>query len=60
LKLKVGLEISTCTGNAQRVTLWDSLRLSHAKVNGQAASIFQTGETLCKHDIEDKDCIHSC
>ncbi|KAJ5334338.1 uncharacterized protein N7506_008121 [Penicillium brevicompactum] len=54
LGLRVGLEVSACTGNAQRVTLWDALRLS------------QTGpQTLdavpyCEHKIGDRHCISTC
>lgn len=47
LKLKIGLEISACTGNARRVTLWDALRLSKAA-------------PLCKHKMADPDCFKSC
>jgi hypothetical protein len=58
LKARVGLEVSACTGNAQRVTLWNALRLSQAKpaATGNMAS----PEYYCEHTIGDINCIHSC
>lgn len=29
LRMAVGLEVSICTGNAERVTLWEALCLCH-------------------------------
>ncbi|OQE13189.1 hypothetical protein PENFLA_c052G10441 [Penicillium flavigenum] len=54
LKLRVGLEVSACTGNAQRVTLWDALRFS------QTSTQETDHPTYCAHNIGDKDCISSC
>ncbi|KAJ5974529.1 hypothetical protein N7481_011739 [Penicillium waksmanii] len=53
MKLRVGLEISACTGNAQRITLWDALRLSQTKE--------KTGKArACNHQISDPRCIELC
>jgi hypothetical protein len=53
MKLRVGLEISACTGNAQRITLWDALRLSQTKE--------KTGKArVCNHQISDPRCIELC
>ena len=54
LNLRVGLEVSVCTGNAQRVTLWDALRLSQTG----AQAIDNT--SCCTHEVGDKDCIGLC
>ncbi|KAJ6190986.1 hypothetical protein N7519_001007 [Penicillium mononematosum] len=54
LKLRVGLEVSACTGNAQRVTLWDALRFS------QTSTQDTDHPTYCAHNIGDKNCISSC
>ncbi|KAL3470978.1 hypothetical protein BJX99DRAFT_238460 [Aspergillus californicus] len=40
LKLLIGLEVSACTGNSRRVSLWDALRLSQVK---------QRGSVFCGH-----------
>lgn len=53
LNLRIGLEISACTGNAQRVTLWDALRLSQTKEMTE-------GSQICKHEIADPRCIERC
>jgi hypothetical protein len=50
LKLNIGLEVSACTGNARRVTLWDVLRLSKSK--GSSGN--------CEHEIASPKCIQSC
>ncbi|KAJ5287956.1 hypothetical protein N7478_003642 [Penicillium angulare] len=54
LNLYVGLEVSACTGNAQRVTLWDALRLSHTKARPNH------GTSLCRHRVADPECIKKC
>ncbi|KZN93642.1 hypothetical protein EN45_038260 [Penicillium chrysogenum] len=54
LKLRVGLEVSACTGNAQRVTLWDALRFS------QTSTEDADHPAHCAHNIGDKNCISSC
>lgn len=54
LNLRVGLEVSACTGNAQRVTLWDALRFS------QTSTKPTDDPTCCAHNVGDKNCISSC
>lgn len=46
LNLRIGLEVSACTGNSQRTTLWDALRLS------QTAADSTKGSSKCQHSIE--------
>ncbi|KAJ5734419.1 hypothetical protein N7493_003205 [Penicillium malachiteum] len=54
LNLWVGLEVSACTGNAQRVKLWDALRLSQADVQSKENT------SGCSHAVGSKECIDSC
>ncbi|KAF4768008.1 hypothetical protein N7455_000069 [Penicillium solitum] len=54
LNLRVGLEVSACTGNAQRVTLWDALRFSQTTTNSPDHTMY------CAHNVGDKNCISSC
>ena len=54
LKLRVGLEVSACTGNSQRVTLWDALRLSQASIESTDDPMY------CAHEVGDRHCISSC
>ncbi|KAJ5374333.1 hypothetical protein N7517_006339 [Penicillium concentricum] len=54
LNLRVGLEVSACTGNAQRVTLWDALRFSQTSTQPTDHPIY------CAHKVGDKYCINSC
>jgi hypothetical protein len=62
LKLRVGLEISACSGNAQRITLWDALRL--AQVRARGTPVLPSGNQItartCSHQVGDVDCIGSC
>ncbi|KAJ5189492.1 hypothetical protein N7472_008506 [Penicillium cf. griseofulvum] len=53
LKMNIGLEISACTGNARRLSLWHTLYLSQKR---------QTPHKLanCKHGIGDIECIEQC
>ncbi|KAJ6028342.1 hypothetical protein N7540_003918 [Penicillium herquei] len=53
LNMQIGLEISVCTGNAQRVSLWDALRLYHAETGVQS-------DTQCSHNAGDLNCMQSC
>lgn len=53
LKLQVGLEISLCTGNARRVSLWEAIRLYH--IEGQ-----DTSPVMCEHSIPNAECARSC
>lgn len=57
LKLQIGLEISACTWNARRISLWDALCLSQTKRANAKASM-ATSPTSCEHSIA--DCISSC
>ncbi|RJE19808.1 ZnF_C2H2 [Aspergillus sclerotialis] len=59
LRLQVGLEVSACTGNAQRVALWDALRLSRARVYDSSENDICPYLT-CEHNIGDIQCIKSC
>jgi hypothetical protein len=54
LNLRVGLEVSICTGNAQRVTLWDALRLS------QTGAQSTDNTSCCAHEVGNKECILLC
>lgn len=62
LKLRVGLEISACTGNSQRTTLWDALRLAQKRTKGALPSSPEQHGTAntCSHQIGDIDCMLSC
>ncbi|KAJ5727493.1 hypothetical protein N7493_005313 [Penicillium malachiteum] len=53
LRLRIGLEISLCTGNTQRRSLWDVLRLSYTEVGGSF-------DTSCSHEVGDLDCVRIC
>lgn len=59
LKLQVGLEISACTGNARRISLWDAICISQKRgtrsKDGVANSL-----NPCEHGIGDINCISSC
>ncbi|KAL2831107.1 hypothetical protein BDW59DRAFT_158052 [Aspergillus cavernicola] len=43
LKLLVGLEVSACTGNSRRVSLWDIIQLSRVKQRGADPGYTQGG-----------------
>jgi len=53
LRLRVGLEISACTGNALRISLWEALRLSQTKEWTEKPQI-------CNHEVADPKCIQTC
>lgn len=53
LKLQVGLEISLCTGNARRVSLWEAIRLYHIERQG-------SDPLACEHSIADIECARLC
>lgn len=55
MKLQVGLEISACSGNAQRFALWDALRLSQTE--GKRG---KEKTQACNHQIADPKCIELC
>ncbi|CAI7623458.1 unnamed protein product [Penicillium glandicola] len=54
LNIRVGLEVSACTGNAQRVTLWDALRFSQTSTQPTDHSMY------CAHKVGDMKCISTC
>lgn len=58
LELRVGLEVSACTGNAQRATLWEVLRLSHETAKDSTDNI--CAKSSCEHGVGDINCINSC
>ncbi|CEJ56348.1 hypothetical protein PMG11_02556 [Penicillium brasilianum] len=61
LSSNIGLEVSACTGNAHRVTLWDALRLSQTTAKTDQEPFSQHEESPpCRHRIADPDCIKSC
>ena len=53
LGLNVGLEVSMCTGNASRRTLWDVLCICFAKPN-------DSGFIFCNHPVGSLDCVAQC
>ncbi|OQE00630.1 hypothetical protein PENVUL_c048G07399 [Penicillium vulpinum] len=53
LKMNIGLEISACTGNARRLSLWHTLYLSQKRQGPHKPAD-------CKHDIGSIDCIQQC
>ena len=61
LRLRVGLEVSVCTGNAQRISLWEALRLASVfcgSTSGIPSRI--SGVTTCSHQIGDILCVQEC
>jgi hypothetical protein len=58
LALKLGLEVSICTGNARRVSLWDALQMLYKYSpthNGEADE-----STICPHFPGDFNCVREC
>jgi len=51
LGLYVGLEVSVCTGHAQRLTLWEALKMSFTEYDKQVD---------CSHEFGEIDCIKQC
>lgn len=60
LRLRVGLEISACTNNAQRITLWEALRLSRCQIVNMLGPSKLPPQIQCKHAVGDKTCLLSC
>lgn len=58
LNLHLGLQISTCTGNAQRVTLWQALKIAFMSRDIEGNRV--TKNEFCKHSIGDPRCIQQC
>lgn len=56
--LRLGIEISFCTGNARRVTLWEAVRLLHAQREAQERDLDH--DTRCLHKPGDPDCLLRC
>jgi hypothetical protein len=57
LKLDVGLEVSICTGNSRRVSLWGAIQLSQAKQEGVGCEYKQV---FCCHPVGSIECISNC
>ncbi|KAL4922952.1 uncharacterized protein BDV17DRAFT_38524 [Aspergillus undulatus] len=57
LNLRVGLEVSACTGNSRRVNLWDVIQLSRARKRAENAIYTQI---FCDHAIGSIECINRC
>lgn len=53
--LHLGIEISLCTGNARRVTLWEAVILLHAQREAQGRDLDH--DTRCLHKPGDPDCL---
>ncbi|OJD40618.1 uncharacterized protein BKCO1_1000603 [Diplodia corticola] len=62
LKANVGLEISRCSINARRVTLWDALTIAHAgkKIASSGAGDQLSLPHFCTHFIGQIACIAEC
>lgn len=61
LSLNIGLEVSSCTGNARRVKLWDALRLSQKMAPWDTDNPTREEDLPpCPHRIADLRCIESC
>jgi len=54
LQLRLGLEISACSGNGQRISLWHALMLAYGSRSQSVRS------DTCHHDPGDMDCARSC
>lgn len=57
MKLGVGLEVSACTFNAQRISLWKALMLANYR---DRLKPFRLERRLCTHSIGDISCIEQC
>ncbi|KAL4951030.1 hypothetical protein BDW69DRAFT_45657 [Aspergillus filifer] len=57
LKMRVGLEVSGCTGNSRRISLWDAIQLLRI---GQAATHSGCTQAFCDHSIGSIECIRMC
>ncbi|KAF3386511.1 hypothetical protein F1880_000969 [Penicillium rolfsii] len=60
LSSNIGLEVSACTGNARRVTLWDVLRLSRTPAKRHSGISPHQESPTCHHRIADPKCIQFC
>lgn len=61
LKIHAGLEVSICTGNARRITLWEALRLASTlkRSLGPSESADST-DIACAHHVGDTNCLMNC
>jgi hypothetical protein len=57
LRLRVGLEISICTGNSRRITLWEALRLIHDNCSLRGS---ESSNNPCQHGPGDMECVIKC
>jgi hypothetical protein len=57
LKLDVGLEVSICTGNSRRVSLWEAVQLSQVKHRGVG---HEHTQVFCCHPVGSIECISNC
>ncbi|KAL2818746.1 hypothetical protein BDW59DRAFT_165405 [Aspergillus cavernicola] len=57
LKLMVGLEVSACTGNSRRVSLWDVIQLTRVKEKAEGFGYIQA---FCDHPAGSIECIGMC
>jgi hypothetical protein len=63
LNLRVGLEVSVCTSNSERISLWDALVLANKKEShGSAHQSFPQNEPseTCLHSVGAATCIQNC
>jgi hypothetical protein len=61
LRLRVGLEVSVCTGNAQRISLWEALRLANVFFGSTSSIESRIPEVAtCSHQIGDILCVQEC
>ena len=61
LKIHAGLEVSICTGNARRVTLWEVLRLASTLRRSLVPSGLANSTGIdCSHHVGDTKCLMHC
>jgi hypothetical protein len=61
LRLRIGLEVSVCTGNAQRISLWEALRLANVFFGSTSSIQSRIPEVAaCSHQIGDTLCVQEC
>lgn len=59
LKLRIGVEVSICTGNARRITLWETPRLYHSCTKPGPPSE-NNGGTCLAHEGTELKCVRNC
>ncbi|KAL4800586.1 hypothetical protein BDV19DRAFT_384401 [Aspergillus venezuelensis] len=57
LKMRVGLEVSGCTGNSRRISLWDAIQLLRVRHAATGAGCTQA---FCDHFAGSIECIKMC